>query len=395
LPSYPFENLSGDTFAEVVQRDIAKNIATTLSRLPDMFVIARRLWDPDRDTAEDVLRVAEELGVRYVLEGSVRRSSDQVRITAKLIDTRSGQNLWAESYDRELQDAAAVQDDITANVVTALKVNLAEGAGARIVRGNTNNPEAYSLVRRGLSLLQSDTKEENAEARRLFEKAIELDPNYSIGWHLLGYTHNASSRRGWGESRAQERARAEEFAREALANDPFAAGPYILLSTISRLRGQYNEPVDLAEKAVALAPNDAMNVALLGQALVFSGKIGQPEEALTLIQKAISLSPYTPPSVLFYGGLGYRSLGRYKEAMAAFDQARSGNAKGVLPVALFAITSADLGRMEEASAAAQILKSSYSYPIFSAKEFVNALEYKDRTKSERALASLRQLGMTE
>jgi adenylate cyclase len=244
--------------------------------------------------------VAEELGVRYVLEGSIQRSGDQVRITAKLTDAQTEHHLWGGEYDRELNDVSAVQDDITLNVVRALKGELVERASARIVRGNTTNPEAYQLVRRGLSLFQGGTQEENAEARRLFQEAVELDPDYSIGWHLLGYTHNASLRRGWREGRTQEQARAIELAHEALANNPSASGPYILLSTISRLALQINEAIAHGEKAVALAPKDAMTVALLGQTLIFRGGFaGQPEYALEvalpLMQRAIRLSPYTPP----------------------------------------------------------------------------------------------------
>ncbi len=321
-----------------------------------------------------------------------------MRITAKLTDAHSGLNFWEKSYDREVKDASALQDEITLNVVTALEVELVEGAGARIVRGNTNNPEAYSLVRRGLSLFQGDTKEENAEARRLFEEAVELDPNYSIGWHLLGYTHNASSTRGWREDRTQERARAIELARKAMAIDPSASGPYILLSTISRLRGQYTEAIGLGEKAVALAPTDAMAVALLGQTLVSVGIHLQPElsvdVALPLMQRAIRLSPYTPPPILFYEGLGYHSLGQYKEAMAAFERTRSILISGgMFHIALLAITSSDLGRTEEARVAVQTVLN--VDPNFSAKRFVNAMDYKDRAKSEHALATLRQLGLPE
>jgi adenylate cyclase len=388
----PFDNLSGDAFAEVLQRDITGNIGTTVSRLPGMFVITRRSNDRNRDTAEDVLRVAEELGVRYAVKGNVRLSGDEVRITAKLIDAQAGHNLWEESYDRELQNVSTLQDEVALNVVTALKVNLVEEAGARIVRGNTSNPEAYQLVRRGLSLFRGDTKKDNAEARRLFEKAVELDPNYTIGWHLLGYAHAASSRREWGNGRVQERTRAEELARKAMANNPSASGPYILLSTISRLAQRKDEPVVFAEKAVALAPNDAMNVAFLGQALVFSGRPGQPEEALPVLQRAIRLSPYAPPPVLFYEGLGYQSLSRYEEAIAAFDRARSRGPKGAFPLALLAIASADLGRIEEARAAARVLKE---IPIFSAKAFVDALDYEDHAKSERAVATLLELGLPD
>lgn len=391
----PFDNLSGDNFAEAVKLEIGENVASEVSRLPDMFVIARDNMDSERNAAVDVLRAAEELGVRYVLEGSVRRSGNQVQITAKLIEADTGHNLWTESYGSELQNASALKHEIALQVVKALNVKLVESAGARILRGNTNNPEAYQLVQRGLSLIQSSTQEENAEARRSFEKAVELDPNYSIGWHLLGYTHNASSRRGWREDRGQERARSIELARKALAKAPSASGPYVLLSTISQLSGKYTEGVSLGKKAVALARNDAMTVALLAQTLIFSGKLGQAVEALPLIQRAIDLSPYTPPPILFYEGLSYQSVARYREAMATFDASRSPNARGPFPLALIAITSAQLGRMEEAVAAAQVLKSTDSIGIFSAKAFVNLLDYKDPSKSERALATLLQLGLPE
>ena len=237
----PFKNLSGDSFAEVFQLDATENVAMALSKIAEMFVIPRSSTLPYKDKPVDVQQVAKELGARYVLQGSVERSGDQVRITAKLNDARLGLPLWVESYDRELQNASAVQDDITLNVVTVLEAKLVEGARARIVRGNTNNPEAYALVRRGVSLFQGGTQEANTEARRLFEEAVELDPDYSIAWHLLGYTHNAVSKRGWREDRTQERARAEELARKAMAIDPSASGPYTLLSTISLLRSQYTE----------------------------------------------------------------------------------------------------------------------------------------------------------
>jgi tetratricopeptide (TPR) repeat protein len=138
-----------------------------------------------------------------------------------------------------------------------------------------------------------------------------------------------------------------------------------------------------------------MTAAYLGQTLVFSGRAGQPEEALTLFQRAIRLSPYTPPPILFYEGLAYRSLGRYKQAMSMFEQERAANPQGQGLLAFLALTSADLGRMEEAHAAAEVLKSARHYRGFSANSFVNALDYKDSAKSERTLATLLQLGLTE
>ncbi len=387
----PFHNLSGDSFAEVFLIDAAENVATALSRLPDMSAISGFPTLPYKDKPVDVQQVAEELDVRYVLTGSVKRSNDQVRITAKLIDTRSGRDLWAGVYNRDLKDASAVQEEITLNVVTALEVKLVEGAAARIVRGNTNNPEAYSLVQRGLSLFPVGTKAENVEARRLFEKAVELDPDYSIGWHLLGYTHNASTRSGWGEDLVVERARAEELARKALAIDPSASGPYILLSTISLLKLRFSEAVTHGEKAVVLAPNDALTVAHLGRTLILAFPSGRKKDVLPLMKRAIHLSPYTPPQILFFEGLTYHSVGRYQEEIREFNKLVFRRAAP--PLALFAITSADLGRMAEARAATQEIPKVLT--SFSAKGLVNSLDYKDQARSERAIATLRQLGLPE
>jgi TolB-like protein/DNA-binding winged helix-turn-helix (wHTH) protein len=388
----PFANLSGDAFAEVLLVDVAENVATALSPLPEMLVIARSSTLPYKDKTVDAQQVAEELRVRYVLEGSVKRSGDQVRVIAKLIDAHRGHDLWRGEYNRELQDASAVQYEIAQNVVTALEVKLVEEAGARIVRGNTNNPEAYSLVRSGLSLFQGDTKEENTEARRLFEEAVKLDPSYSIGWHLLSYTHNAASRRGWSEGPTQDQARAEDLARKALAINPSAPGPYILLSTISRLRGRYNEAIAHGERAAALAPNDAMTLALLAKTLILLERPG-PKQAIPLMRRAIDLNPYTPPPILFFEGLGYHSLGRYKEAISLVLATSASSAHKTLPLALLAITSADLGRTDEARVAVQAILN--WNPRFSVKGFVNGLNYTDRTKSEHAIATLLQLGLPE
>ncbi len=386
----PFNNLSGDNFSEVILNDVGETVTAALLQLPDRSVIAGASTLPYKDKAVDVQQVADDLGARYVLEGSVVRSGEQVRITARLIDASKALTLWGESYDRKLQNATSVQDEITLNVVTALEVGLVEEARARIVRGNTKNAEAYQLVQQGLFLYQDDTLEKNAEARRLFEKAVELDPNYSIGWHLLGYTHNSVSTRGWREDRTQERARAIELARKALAVDPSASGPHILLSMLSLLRGNHTEAVALGEKAVALAPNDAMTVAQVGLTLVF---VGRPDSALPLIRQAIRLEPYTPPPILFFEGLGYRSVKRYEDSMSEFNITRVQYGVPWPFFALLAITSADQGHMDEARVAVQQLR--YWNRGASARNLVDALSFKDNVKSEHAFSTLLTLGLPE
>jgi adenylate cyclase len=386
----PFANLSGDDKQDYLGDGIAENITTALSRIPDMFVIARSSTLSYKGMPVKVQQVAEELGVRYVLEGSIQISGNKVRVTAQLIDALKGHHLWAERYDRDVKDTFALQDDITLNVVTALEIKLTDGARARLVRGNTNNLEAYQLLQRGFRHFLRFTKEDNAEAQRLYKKVVKLDPNYATVWHYIGLTHWISAVRGWGEDNVQDEARAEELAHKALAIDPSAAGAYNLLANLALYRRQYDEAIAYGEKAVALAPNNSSLTALLGRTFVYAGR---PDKALPLIQRGIRLSPNTPPNVLRFEGLAYYTMRRYKEAMTAFGRARARNPKSPLPLAWLALTYADMGRMEEArTVAKEVLKVN---PSFSVNGFVNSrlAPQKDRTKSQQALATLLKLGL--
>ena len=387
----PFENLSGDAKQDYLGDGITENITTALSRVPDMFVIPRTTTRAYKGKPVTVAQVAEELGVRYVLEGSVQQSGDQVRVTATLIDALKGHQIWTERYDREVKDTFALQDDIALNVITELEVKLTEGERARGLRGGTKNLEAYQLFRRGLRIQQRLTKMSVPEARRLFQQAVELDPNYALGWNMLGWIHQVSADMGWSEDPAQDRAQSLELAHKALALDPSGGAPYILLANISAKGRRYDEAIGFAEKAVALLPNNPVAVAHLGRMLAFAGR---PEEALAPIQRVKRFSPIPPASLLRWEGVVYYTLGRYEEAVTALEAARARNPKGLFPVALLAMTYADMGRVEEARAAAQaVLNLS---PSFSAKGFANAvLPFKDRTKTERALATMLEAGLPE
>ena len=386
----PFENLSGDAKQDYLSDGITENITTALSRIADMFVIPRTTTRTYKGRPVKVAQVAEELGVRYVLEGSVQRSDEQVRVTATLIDALKGHHIWAERYDREVKDTFVLQDDIAMNVLTELEVKLTVGERARALRGQTRNLEAYQFVRRGLSLFRRFKKNSNTEARHLFQEAVKLDPNYATAWNMIGFTHLIAANRRWADP-GQDRERALELAHKALAMDPSNIGPYILLSNNSARGRRYDEAIDLAEKAVALLPNNVMAVGSLASSLTFAGRA---EEALLQIQRAKRLSPITPATLLRHEGRAFYALGRYEEAIAAFEETRARNPKGLLSRALLALTYADAGRMEEARAAAEEVLG--LTPSFSAKGFVGAvLPYKDRTKTMRALTTLLELGLPE
>ncbi|NNE82948.1 MAG: tetratricopeptide repeat protein [Alphaproteobacteria bacterium] len=386
----PFENLSSDAKQDYLSDGITENITTALSRVADMFVIPRTTTRTYNGKPVKVAQVAEELGVRYVLEGSVQRSGDQVRVTATLIDAIKGHQIWTERYDREVKDTFALQDDIALNVLTELEVKFTRGENARAMRGNTQSLEAYQQLARGLRLYRRFTKDGNAEARQLFEEAVESDPEYALAWYLLGWTHQVLAVRGWTDDPAQATALALELTHKALAIDPSGGAPYMLLADISAREGRYDEAITYSEKAVALLPSNAIAVAALGRILIFAGR---PEEALAPMQIVKRFNPITPPNLSRTEGLAYHSLGRYDEAITALERARARNPKGVQPLAFLALTYADLGRMEEARAMAQkVLEVS---PGFKVKGFVNILTFKDRTKTERVRATLLRLGLPE
>jgi adenylate cyclase len=227
----PFANLTGDPEQNVLSDGISENITTALSRVPDVFVIARTSTLVYKGKPVKVQQVAEDLGVRYVLEGSLQRSGDKVRVTAQLIDALKGHHLWAQRYDRKVKDSFALQDEITLSVLNSLEVKLTDDRMQRL-RGNTNNLQAYQHFRHGYRIFFRFTKAGNAEARRLFEQAVELDPNYGAAWNQLGWTYQMAAKFGWAENPARAQARAIELAHKGLAIDPSAVNGYLLLSML-------------------------------------------------------------------------------------------------------------------------------------------------------------------
>jgi len=386
----PFTNLSGDPEQEYFSDGITEDIITDLSKLPNLFVIARNSTFTYKGKPVKVQRVAEELGVRYVLEGSFRKAGQRVRITAQLVDATTGRHLWAERYDRELKDIFALQDEITQKIVTAMEVKLTEGEEARITRRQTNNPEAYQLFLRGRELFRRQTKADTAQARPLLQKAVSLDPNFASGWAMLGATHMLSGRLGWSGDRARDFARAEELAQKALAIDDSNADAYRLLGALSLDKRQYEKAIAYGEKSVALEPNHAFNTALLGLTLLYSGR---PGEGLVLVKRAMRLSPYYPPHFLRFLGLAYRSMGKYDEAIAVLKRARARGPSSPFVYILLAMTYAEAGRQEEARAAAkELLKR---FPKFSVKRAARAILFKDPAEQERLRDALRKAGLPE
>ncbi len=310
LAVQPFESMSGDQSGDedYFIDGLSEDVITELSKLPEIFVISRRASFSFKDKDADINEIAERLGVRYILTGSVRRDEGRFRINAQLTDALRGRHIWAERYDRPLEDMFKVQSDLAEKIVTALDVKLVSGALGQQRRNTTQNPEAYDLLVRGIREARQVTQEGVAIGRRLFEQALEIDPGYVRAKSWLARTYLWEARYGWGLTRKEAIAKAEEVLGDS-------EGHYAVRAVIHLLREEYDAALQARESAAAEFPNSADAQARLGQQLLL---MGRPEEAIERFQAAMRLSPVYP--IWYLGRLGdaYRLAGRPDEAIAAF-----------------------------------------------------------------------------
>jgi len=324
----PFTNMSGDPATEYIGDGISENIITALSMGSAIFVIARNSTFTYKQRAVKVQAVAEDLGVRYVLEGSVQKSGDRLRVTAQLIDALNGYHLWSEKYDRKMVELFELQDEITKKIVVSLQVELTHGEQARAYAKTTDNLEAWSYGVRGNDLLDKFNKEDNVKARGLLEAAIKLDPGYVLAYVWLGATHTSAAAYGWSESPVDSFKRAHELAQKALALDDKSASVHILLGLTYLFQREHDKAIAEGKLAISLDPNFSIGHAHLAQIMFFSGQF---EEAIALTQKAMRLSPYYPAFYLSPLARSYAFLRCYEEAIAASTQLNHRSRSGDYP----------------------------------------------------------------
>jgi adenylate cyclase len=313
----PFDNMSGDPEQEYFADGLAEDIITTLSKLSNMFVISRNSTFAYKGKATDIRKIAEELGVGSVLEGSVRKSGDRVRITGQLIDAKTGNHLWAERYDRRLTDIFDLQDEITREIVTALSVKLTEGDQIQLRRRQTNSVEAWETYCQGQSYLRRFNKTDNDQAEQALERVVALDPNFASAWSHLAWVHYANGRAGWAP-REGAFERLSGCANKSIAIDDHQPDAYTMLGCRAMHEHNYAEAVSLGRKAVALGPSIADNLVLLAMILNYCGGAAEGSQ---LVEKAMRLSPQYPDWYLGIAGVAHYQLGRYDDAIAV-DQAR-------------------------------------------------------------------------
>jgi adenylate cyclase len=388
----PFTNMSGDPKEEYFCDGITDQIITTLSMIPRLFVIARNSTFVYKGKAVKVNKVAEEMGVRYVLEGSVQRSKDRMRILVQLIDAIKGVHLWSERYDRDLRDLFSLQDEIARQIMTALQVKLTEGEYASGIAGSTSNLKALECFWRAEEHFFHFAKEDNAAARQWAQKAVELDPKFAGAWALMGWTYTFEFGFGWSKSPLQSMERALESAQKAIGLDDSCAKANALMGHINLLNRRFDESIENGEKAVRINPNDPMMLSILATIMQFNGKF---EESIALAKKSMRLSPYYPPHLLMPLSSSCFLAGHHEEALAAselmLDRANRGEFSPLLAHIALAKAYIGLGQNQKARAhAEEVLKINPNYSLDNSRK---RNLYRDPAHLETEIDALRKAGL--
>ncbi len=384
----PFINLSGDPEQEYFSDGITDEIITALGSVPKLFVIAQHSTFTYKGKPVKVQQVSKELGVRYILEGSVRKDKDKIRITAQLIDAFTGNHLWSNQYDRNLEDIFAVQDEITKSIIAAMQVKLTEGEQANTASKGTKNLEAYLKCLQATEFINRVDLESNALAKQLAEEAIALDPNYAWAYYTLARAHMVDMWLTSSKSQKDSIAKSRELAKKAIAMDDSLAEAYALLGYLFTMTDQHDKAIALVEKAVALNPNSAELHYRLGKGLNFAGRY---EEAISEYKKAIRLDPIPPNYYLYSLGISYAWTGQYEEAIKWCEKAVGQQPNDIFARILMASVYNFSGRDEEARIeAAKVLRIN---PKFSLEEYAKKIKYKNQDDKDRVIEALRKAGL--
>ena len=385
----PFVNISGDPEQEYFSDGITEEIITGLSKVPGLLVISRNSTFTYKGKPVKVQQVGRELGVDYVLEGSVRKAGERVRITAQLIDAKTGHHLWAERYGRLLTDIFAVQDEITVNIMRVMQLKLTEGEQAcEWLKHGSSNIEAYEKGMKGMACFRLFSPEGNVRARQIFEECVVIEPRYPGPYVMLGWTRLVDVMNGWSKDHEGSVGHALEFAQKAIAMDESQADAYALLGYVCLFQRQFDRAIKEGERAVALNPNGADHRVWLAMILTSAGR---PEEAVELVNKAIRLNPFPPNWYFLSLGNAFFTMGRYEEAVGAYKRTFERSPDFLLTKIGLAASYNALGREEDARAAAiEVLRID---PKFSLERFAEGLLYKDQKDADRYINALRKAGL--
>ncbi len=386
----PFTNMSGDSEQEYLSDGISEDIITALSKISKLFVVARNSTFTYKGRAVDVKQVGWEQGVRYVLEGSVRRAGDRLRITAQLVDATTGHHLWAQRYDRVVQDVFALQDEITREVTSALQVELTDGEQARLWASGTQNFEAWEIVIQIPELIYSHRKDHILMGRRLAEQALALDKNYAAAWTMLGLSHWEEAFNGWSENLEASLNLAIDAAAISQSIDNSNPDTYALLTWIHLSLREYDQASDFAQQGMLLGPNNSFVVGVASDVAMFCDR---PDDMIVLLNKAMRLCPIYPawyPSNLAWA---YLLMDRREDAVASAQASIAIDPDYPFNYMVLAVAFAELGREREARTAVENLLR--IDPTYSLRAFSECQPFRDPEVLERHIEGLRKAGLPE
>lgn len=394
----PFDNLSKDPDQEYIADAFSENIITALSSNPYLFVISRSSSYFYKNKTVKIKEVSEELGVNYVLEGSVLKTENKLRVTAQLINALTGYHVWTKKYDLEMEEIFNIIDEISLHIANELLVKMVKGDEYGLTFSRLpKNLEVWSLVLAAEKKLAMWTKGDVAKSKQLILKAMELDPDFAGCWSVLGWIHFVEARFGWSESRSESIKQGIQAANKTIELDDKNGIGYILMANYSLMNGQFDKALAECEKAVQIEPNSAMAHVHLGRVLRF---VGRPEEAITIHKKAMRLNPHYNSDTLFQLAHDYYNAKRYAEAEVAFKDTLEHIRikKDLTPKWTYLLLSAiyaETNREEEAHAYMQ--KVLEIDPKFSLEDRRKQLQdqYKDTAMIERLIAAHRKAGAPE
>ncbi len=384
----PFTNMSGDAEQEYFSDGMTEDLITDLSKISALFVIARNSSFAYKGKSVKVQEIGRDLGVRFVLEGSIRKSGNRVRITAQLIDAESGGHLWADRFDRDLTDIFATQDEVVEKIVRALAVTLTHGEEKRLGRRGTANVAAYEASLRARELLSRSTREGIAQARAMYHRAIELDPTYAVPHAGLAATGVSNYVSDWTDDPEAELGQSERWARRALELDDAEPFAHMALGSVMLWRRDHDGALAEFHRMIELDPNFAQGYSATGLALMYAGRAAEAIEPFAL---SMRLDPHYPSIVLHFVAQANFSLGNYgtaaKQLMERISRTPGTDSSRMMLAACYG----HLGRTEDARTAwAELLKVN---PDFSLEQRARVLPYKDPRDFARIAEGLAKAGL--
>jgi adenylate cyclase len=386
----PFVNMSEDPKQEFLSDGISEEITTALSKIPRIFVISRQSAFSYKGKPVKVKQVSEELGVRYVLEGSVQRSADRIRINAQLIDALTGRHIWAERYNRDLKDLFPLQDEITMKILNAIQVKLTEGEQVLIRRKSGEEPRLECYLKRweAWKYYEGFNRDSTVKARQVAEEVLVICPEDPSAYTLMGFVHLMESMLRMGKSPQESNEKAIEMAQKALAMDDSIIMAHILLCSVYPRVREFDKAIAEGERAVALNPGGSLAHLWYATSLCY---VDRAEEAIPIFKKALRLNPFPNSGYYLNYGAGLRMTGRFEEAVSEFKKALQLEPNNVMVHLNLAATYSMMGQEKEARAEAEELLR--LNPKFSLGGIERVLPYKSQDQKDRFIEALRKAGL--